>query len=175
VARREPPRGLLLFRPMVEVEVNYANTVTVQASPEEAFALVADIRRSGLHFPDVESLEPSTRTQGAWTWRFRERGLGPINLKVEYDAVYASDEDAMRVTWCPPAGRGGDMDSYGSWTIRPHGSGAELAFEARTVAYVKASRLIAKMVEVVAREELSKLKARYVQAIKATLDSGAVA
>ena len=156
---------------MVEVEVIFSKSVVVKASPEQAFALVSDIHRSGLHFPDVESLAPSTRTEGAWTWRFRERGLGPISLKVEYDAVYTADAEARTVSWCPPDDRGGDMDSFGSWTIREHPDGAELLFDARTVAYVKASRLIAKMVEVVAREELSKLKSRYVDAIKATLDA----
>ena len=64
------------------------------------------------------------------------------------------------------------MDSYGSWTICPGASGGtDLIFEARTVAHVRASRLVAKMVEVVAREELSKLKGQYVRAIKQTLDA----
>lgn len=161
---------LVPFAPMVEVEVKYSTSVQVKASPEAAYALLSDIRRSGLHFPDVESLEPSTRCEGAWTWKMKERGLGPINLTVEYDAIYELNPDECTVSWHPPRGRGGDMDSFGSWTVRPSDDGAELLFDARTVAHVRASRLIAKMVELVAREELKKLKAKYVQAIKATLD-----
>jgi len=156
---------------MVEVEVKYSTRAQVKASPEVAYALLSDIRRSGLHFPDVERLEPSTRREGAWTWKMKEKGLGPITLKVEYDAVYEANPDALTISWRPPSGGGGDMDSFGSWTIRPTKEGAELIFEARTVAHVRASRLIAKMVELVAREELIRLKAKYVEAIKATLDS----
>ncbi len=156
---------------MVEVEVTFANTVQVKATPEEAFALLSDVKRSGMHFPDVQSLEPMSRHDGGWTWTFRERGLGPISLSVKYDAIYEVKPEERRVEWRPPNGGGGDMDSYGSWTVREAGDGAELAFEARTVAHVRASRLVAKMVEVVAKEELSKLKARYVEAIKSTLDA----
>ncbi|MCO4771187.1 MAG: SRPBCC family protein [Deltaproteobacteria bacterium] len=157
---------------MVEVEVTFSNTVQVKASPEEAYELLADVKRSGLHFPDVESLEPSPRHTGGWRWKMKEKGLGPISLKIQYDAIYEADGDAKIVSWRPPSGGGGDMDSYGSWTIRPsQGGGTELTFDARTVAHVRASRLVAKMVEVVAREELSKLKRRYVDAIKETLDA----
>jgi len=157
---------------MVEVEVSFTDTVHVNASPEDAYALLADVKRSGMHFPDVASLEPSPRHAGGWTWTMREKGLGPITLRVKYDAIYTADEAAKTVTWHPPKGGGGDMDSYGSWTIRPGSSGGtDLIFEARTVAHVRASRLVAKMVEVVAREELSKLKGQYVRAIKQTLDA----
>jgi len=157
---------------MVEVEVRYQNTVHVAASPVDAWALLSDVQRSGLHFPDVDTLQPSPRGPGAWTWTMKEKGLGPITLRVQYDATYEADPDAQSVCWHPTAKGSGDMDSYGSWTLSPAADGGtELAFEARTVAYVKASRLVSKMVEVVAREELSKLKARYVEAIKRTLDA----
>ena len=154
---------------MVEVEIEFSTVLPVKASPDEAFALVSDIKRSGMHFPDVASLE-CTRGDGRWTWRMRERGLGPLTLKVEYDAVYEADPDARTVSWKPPGRSGGDMDSFGSWKLveRPDG-GTDLHFHARTVAHIPAPRLMTKVVEGVARDELTGLKKRYVEAIQATL------
>ena len=155
---------------MVEVQGEVNTVVAVRASVDEAFALVADVRRSGLHFPGVASLEPAG-PNGRWAWRMEEKGLGPINFKVSYDAVYVADPVARTVRWAPPDKGAGDMESYGQWTVepRPSGEGATLRFEARTVAYVPAPRLMSRMVEAVAREELGKLKRAYVAAIQQTL------
>lgn len=153
---------------MVEVEIEYEVVTPVKASPEEAFALVADVKRSGMHFPDVASLEAAG--EGRWTWKMKERGLGPLTLKVVYDAVYTADEEARTVTWKPPGRSGGDMDSYGSWTLKPRkDGGTDLHFHARTVAYIPAPRLMARVVQGVARDELTGLKKRYVEAIQKTL------
>ncbi len=154
---------------MVEVEIEYNTVMPVKASPDEAYALVSDIQRSGMHFPDVASLEP-TAEPGRWTWRIRERGLGPVTLKVQYDAVYEADPVARTVSWHPPARKGGDMDSYGSWRLEPReDGGTDLHFHARTVAYVPAPQLIRRVVESVAQDELKGLKKRYVEAIQKTL------
>jgi carbon monoxide dehydrogenase subunit G len=153
---------------MVDVEVLYRTSLAVTASPEEAFALVADIARSGKHFPGLDRLEPQGPA-GRWTWRMRERGLGPIAFRVVYDAVYSIDESTRTVRWAPPGRSGGDMDSFGSWTVVAREGGATLHFEARTVAHVPAPRLMAKVVESIAKEELTRLKSQYAAAIQQTL------
>ena len=154
---------------MVEVEIEFQIVLPVKASPDEAYSLVSDIKRSGMHFPDVASLEPG-KADGVWIWRMRERGLGPLTLKVEYDALYTADPGARTVTWRPPGLSGGDMDSFGSWTLEPRGDGGtNLHFHARTVAYIPAPRLMARVVEGVAKDELRGLKKRYVEAIQKSL------
>ncbi len=154
---------------MVEVEIEFKTVVGVKASPDEAFALVSDIRRSGMHFPDVTSLEPGSE-EGRWTWKLRERGLGPVSLKVQYDAIYTADPAARTVSWCPPSRGSGDMDSYGSWKLEPRkDGGTDLHFHARTVAQIPAPQLIKRVVESVARDELKGLKKKYVEAIQTTL------
>lgn len=154
---------------MVEVEIEYKTVLPVKASPDDAFALVSDIHRSGMHFPDVSSLEPA-KEPGRWTWRIKERGLGPVSLQVQYDAIYEADSDSRTVTWRPPARNGGNMDSYGSWRIEPReDGGTDLHFYARTVAYVPAPQLIRRVVESVARDEMKGLKKKYVEAIQKTL------
>lgn len=157
---------------MIDTEVEYETSVEVNAPLEQAWALLSDVKRSGMHFPGVQSLEPTPGLDGGWTWTMKEKGVGPISLKVQYDAVYSTDPDAHVVRWEPPARGGGDMESFGTWTLSETASGGtRLDFSARTVAHVPASRLVAKMVEMVAREELRKLKAEYVQAIKRSLDA----
>lgn len=154
---------------MIDIEVEVRDSIAVAAAPEEAFALVADVGRSGAHFPGVDRLEPIDGS-GRWRWSMREKGVGPLSLRVKYDAIYESDPQARTVRWRPPPGGGGDMDSSGSWEVVPRaGGGSVLRFHARTVAHVPVPRLMQRMAEVLAREELSNLKREYLQAIRRTL------
>ncbi len=155
---------------MVDVEVDYREEVEVQAPPERAFALLADVYRSGLHFPGVKNLSPID-TDGRWRWSMKEKGFGPVKLRAVYDAVYTLSPDVRRVDWKPAPGLN-DMESFGSWVI----SGGEdeptrLCFHARTIAHIPAPRMMAKMVDAFVREELSSMKKKYVAAIAATLES----
>ncbi len=141
----------------------------VRASVDHAFALVADIYRSGMHFPGVETLTP-VDDAGRWRWKLKEKGHGPIKFRATYDVIYHSDRDAGVVRWAPPPSGAGDMDSSGTWTVRAEGSGARMIFDARTVARIPGPRLMAKMIDAFAREELTRLKRRYVQAVGKTLN-----
>ncbi len=155
---------------MIVVEVDYTDEIGVKASPEQAFALVADVYRSGMHFPAVESLTP-VDDRGRWRWKMKEKGLGPVKLRAAYDAVYTADTQARTVTWAPPPSGFGDMESSGQWRIKGEGDNATLEFSARTIAHIPGPRMMQKMVEAFAREELTRLKRQYVAAIAATLDS----
>jgi carbon monoxide dehydrogenase subunit G len=154
---------------MIDVSVIYDVDLPVVASPETAFALVADIERSAGHFPGLLSIEQIS-DEGRWRWRMEEKGVGPIKLNVRYDAIYTVDADARTVTWQPPGASGGDMESSGSWRILSKGEGETLLeFRSLTIAHVPAPRLMKGMVEVIATEELSKLMRKYTKAIRATL------
>jgi len=155
---------------MVVVEVEYQDEIGVEASPEQAYALVADVYRSGMHFPSVESLTPLD-DHGRWRWQMKEKGFGPVKIRAAYDAIYVADPVARTVVWTAPPTGFGDMESSGRWEIVPHGDVARLRFDARTVAHIPAPRLMMKMVEAFAREELTRLKRQYVAAIAAKLNS----
>ncbi len=155
---------------MVDVEVDFREEVEVQAPPQEAFALLADVYRSGLHFPGVAELTPID-ADGRWRWAMKEKGFGPVKLRAVYDAVYTIRPEDRRVDWRPAPGPN-DMESYGSWEIR--GGPDEptvLVFHARTIAHIPAPRMMAKMVDAFVREELTSLKQNYVAAIAATLQT----
>jgi len=154
---------------MIEVEVEYRDEISVEVSPDVAFGLVSDIYRSGMHFPAVESLTP-VDDEGRWRWQMRERGLGPVKLRATYDAVYTADSGLRTVCWEPPAGGGGDMESSGTWEVVPDGEHCLLRFVARTLAYIPGPRMMSKMVDAFAREELTRLKRQYVAAIAKTLN-----
>jgi len=158
---------------MIDVDVDFRGQIRVPAAPEAAFALVADVFRSGMHFPGVDTLT-AVDGAGRWRWAMREKGFGPVKIRASYDAIYVADAAAGRVTWEPPRGGGGDMDSWGSWKIEPAtggggGGGALLRFHARTVAHIPAPRLMAKLVDALAREELTRLKRQYLEGIGRTL------
>jgi len=154
---------------MIDVSVQFDTDLSVSASADEAFALVADIERSASHFPGLMRIE--NVEGGRWRWYMAEKGVGPIKLKVEYDAVYVVDEEARTVTWTPPGRSGGDMESSGSWRISDANGGTKLEFRSTTVAHVPAPRLMKGMVEVIANDELSKLMRRYTDAIRVTLNA----
>jgi len=153
---------------VIDVEVPYETEVRIGASRADAFELLADVGRSGSHFPGVGSLEDLGA--GRWRWRMKERGIGPVKVTAVYEAVYVSDEDGGIVEWKPAAGRH-DMDSFGSWTITERDDGVYLRFKARTVAHVNAPRMMKKMVQAFAAEEIAGMKAAYVQAIAKTLSA----
>lgn len=153
---------------MVDVEIEYEGRIAVRASVEEAFALVSDIHRSGMHFPAVDTLTP-VDDAGRWRWKLKEKGHGPIKLRATYDVVYVSDAERLLVRWAPPEQGAGDMDSSGSWSIEPSGSGTAMRFEARTLLHIPGPSLMAGLIAAFAREELTRLKKRYVEAIAATL------
>ncbi len=155
---------------MVDVEVDYSEEVQVQVPPQAAFALLADVYRSGLHFPGVADLAP-VDGDGRWRWSMAERGFGPVKLKAVYDAVYTVSPDVQRVDWKPAPGPN-DMESFGSWEIRGDEQGPTiLVFRARTIAHIPAPRMMAKMVDAFVREELIGLKRKYVAAIASTLQT----
>jgi carbon monoxide dehydrogenase subunit G len=171
-ARSGDPRcagDLLLSAAMIDVSVQFDTELRVSSSAEDAFALVADIERSASHFPGLLKIEQYA--DGRWRWFMAEKGVGPIKLNVQYDAVYTVDEAVRTVTWLPPqSGGSGDMESSGSWKIAEEGSGSVLSFRSTTVAHVPAPRLMKGMVEVIANDELSKLMRQYTAAIRATLN-----
>lgn len=156
---------------MVEVEVDYREEVEVQGTLQQAFALLADVYRSGNHFPGVDTLSP-VDSDGRWRWSMKEKGFGPVKVRAVYDAVYTLSPETRRVEWRPGPGRN-DMESFGSWEIVGGGDeSTRLIFHARTIAHINAPRMMAKMVDAFVREELSGMKKKYVAAIAATLAAG---
>jgi carbon monoxide dehydrogenase subunit G len=151
---------------VIDVEVPYETEVRIGATRAEAFALLADVGRSGSHFPSVSSL--TDLGAGRWRWQMAEKGVGPVKMQASYEAVYTSDEGTGRVEWKPAPGRH-DMDSYGSWTVVEKADGVYLQFRARTVAHIAAPRMMKKMVEAFAGEEIARLKQQYVAAIARSL------
>ena len=153
---------------MIDVEVPYSKRFEVKAGLQEAYALVSDVHRSGMHFPGVESLA-AIDDHGLWRWVLAERGFGPIKMRARYQAIYDCDETRLRVEW-RPGPRPGDMESQGSWQIEQTESGVTvLCFEAKTIAHIPAPGMMANMVESFARNELLRLKVLYVGAIQQTL------
>ena len=144
--------------------------MVVSADAETSFALLADVKRSGMHFPAVDRLIP-VDDRGRWRWKIKEKGIGPVRMRAGYDAVYVADAEALTVTWAPPSAGAGDMESYGMWRVETLDAGSRLHFSARTLVQVPAPRIMKAMVEAFAREEMIRLKRAYLSAIAKTLNS----
>lgn len=156
---------------VIVVDTTFEKSVDVSVASDVAYALVADVFRSGSHFPAVERLTP-VDDAGRWHWKLKEKGIGPVRMRPSYEAVYVSDPEELTVVWSPPESGAGDMRSYGSWKIEPLPEGCRLHFTARTVVRVPAPGIMRKMVQAFAREETIRLKGDYLSAIVATLEAG---
>ncbi|MBT3221130.1 MAG: hypothetical protein HN348_18775 [Proteobacteria bacterium] len=153
---------------MVDVDIDYNAVLHVTASAAEAFALVADVKRSASHYPDLAVIVP-VDGKGHWRWTMKEKGVGRVTLQVIYSAIYWSDESKLRVDWKPPPGGGGDMESFGSWEVFPADGGSTLHFRSHTISHIPVPRLVNKVAQKVARKEITGRNEGYVAAITNTL------
>ena len=152
---------------MVDADIQFKTEFQVGASPDTAFAFVADVARSARHYPTLDQIIATGN--GGWRWKMLEKTVGPIVMRVEYEAVYTADEHRRSVAWAPPRGGGGDIECFGSWRIAPHPRGSTMVFDNRSIIHVPAPRLMKSMVKRVAEAEMSQYMQQYVRSIASAL------
>ncbi|MBX6420484.1 MAG: SRPBCC family protein [Nevskia sp.] len=96
----------------------------VRATPQTAFALLADVPRSARHFPEVESLEDEGG--GVYRWRLEPVGALGIRHQVVYACRYTADASTLSVQWTPVAGGNGTI--RGHWRLAARAGGTLIDF-----------------------------------------------
>jgi hypothetical protein len=156
---------------MIDTKVQFHTEIIVKASVEQAFAFVADIAGCASHYPTLDHID-LVDDAGRFRWHMREKGVGPVKMRVIYDAVYTVDAHKRCVEWAPPPEGGGNMECWGKWQIMERGGGgATLKYDSTTIIHVPAPRIMRKAADKVANAELSKYLKIYVEAVAAALDS----
>ncbi|NTU57413.1 MAG: SRPBCC family protein [Chlorobiaceae bacterium] len=111
------------------VTISVSKDFETQASPEQVFALLADVPRSASHFPDVEKLEDMGGNVFRWT--MEKIGIGDHTLQQTiYACTYLSDNELMKVDWVPLEGVG-NARVEGGWRINPLSSGTRVYLKTR--------------------------------------------
>lgn len=146
--------------------VHRSNVTT--ASVEDTYALLADVPSSVAHFPEIESL---VEERGAWVWRLRKLGAGPLTFQVHYAARYAFDPVARVVRWDPVDGVGNTRVS-GRWTVTPSGSGARFSMDTTFTLSLPFPRPLKGAVEAILQHENERILGIYLNNLATTLNGG---
>ncbi|MEZ6187261.1 MAG: SRPBCC family protein [Planctomycetota bacterium] len=153
---------------MIELHSHFQGSVEVTASPEDAFALVADVYESSRH---VSGLESVVRYDDGWRWVTRKVGAGKVSLYVDYACRYAPDPEQKTLRWTPIPGVG-NSELRGTWTIVAAPSGARLTLDNDLVLRMGIPRLLKKPAEVLFARENTRILEGYLVNLKTTLDGG---
>jgi carbon monoxide dehydrogenase subunit G len=152
---------------MAEVKVNIQRTLRVGWSPEEAFAMVADVPRSASHFPGLQRLEDLG--DGVYRWHLSSFRIGKITFPVSYAARYVPDPEAGTVTWSTDPGSK-NTRADGKWVVTPDGDGALLEFHNHLVVVLPVPRMIMRMANKIARNLTEKQIGAYLGRISRAMD-----
>lgn len=104
---------------MVEVAVRIERAFRLPASPDAAWALLADVPRWSRLYPHVEAVDPLPEA-GPGVFRTTMTPLGPPGgrVRVVYACRYTADPEALALVWTPVEGVGtGRFD--GEVRLRP--------------------------------------------------------
>lgn len=150
----------------MELSAHVVQGLDTPAPEAEVFALLADVPRSVLHFPDTESVRS---VGGYWEWRLRKLGVGPLSLQVHYGARYTVTD--REVSWAPVAGLGNAQVS-GRWRLEPLPRGTRMVMDTRFVLSAPFPALMRGAAEAIVDREIRRLIQGYLENLRTTLTGG---
>lgn len=152
----------------MDIASRVTRSIDAHAPFEHVYALLADVPRSVLHFPDTESVRPLGE---AWEWRLRKLGAGPLSLQVHYAARYHVDAAERLVRWDAVPGVG-NAQVEGRWHLDARGAHTRLTMDSRFVLTTPFPRPTRAAVEAIARREIERLVDGYLANLRTTLEGG---
>ncbi|MEC7947889.1 MAG: SRPBCC family protein [Myxococcota bacterium] len=143
---------------------------SVPASPDAAFALVADVPDSVSHFPGIDGFEAAG--PDAWRWTLATLGSGRLQLQTVYTCRYSRDAQARTVRWVAADAPSDNARVEGTWTITPEGTGTRLRLTNTLTIDVPVPRVMRRPAEALVSHENNRLIAEYIDNLKTTLSGG---
>lgn len=154
----------------IEIEVSSSHERDVAASPEAAFALLADTPDSVAHFPKVSSCA-LTHGEDGWTWRMKKLGAGKVAIQTVYAVRYVKDAAARTISWTPIE-EVGNARVWGTWRVEERPGGARLLLTNALVQTFPLPRLLRPMAQTFAARESRGLIEAYLDNLATTLAGG---
>lgn len=152
----------------MEIVGQVQRAARARAGLDAVFALLADVPRSVAHFPEVESIAESG---GAWFWRLRELGAGPLRFQAVYANRYHVQAAERRVWWEHVPGVG-NARIEGRWVLTPEGEGTRIAMDASYRLATPFPRVTRAAVEAVVAREQARLVDGYLENLVRSLEGG---
>lgn len=140
----------------------------VAASPDEAYAFLAQVPQSAAHFPDLASF---TGGDGTYTWTLREVGVKSISIQLVYACDYTQDPASKTLRWTPVAGVGNGQ-VRGSWRVEPAEGGSRLVLHNHLTLTLGLPRLLRGVAEGFVVRENTRMIESYGANLVTTLGGG---
>ena len=153
---------------MTELLTVFEYQMTVKASPDQVYTVLADVPDSVSHFGGLEALAPC---QDGYKWTLEKAGVGKLSLQLIYGCRYAIEAPSRSVRWEPIPGVGTARVS-GHWTIEPQGAGTRLSIHNELVLDIPIPRLLRRPAQKVLEKENGRVLATYLQNLRTTFDGG---
>ena len=109
----------------IKLNIELAREFSVSADKETVFELLADVQKSGSHFPRVKSL--TNQGDNTFLWEMEKVGLGDSAVQTIYACKYILDKPEGTVIWEPIKGKGNSIVS-GYWKVTEFGDGTSVKF-----------------------------------------------
>ena len=154
----------------MELSATASESLTVPASLEEAWALVADVPRSVAHFPGLERLDQTGEAD--WTWTLEKLGTGKLVFQTCYTCRYALDPAARTVRWTAVGASGDNARVEGMWRLEAAGSGARLQLVNQLTMDIDLPRVLRRPATALLTRENERLIRTYVANLRTTLSGG---
>lgn len=147
---------------MVAARVRVERAFRLAASPDAAWALLADVPRWGALFPRVASVEPFPAA-GPDVYRWTMEPMGPpgVQVRTEYACRYLRQPNARVLTWTPVEGVG-NARFEGAVRLAPRSDGgSDGALRLAATLQIPAPRFAQAIVEPAVSLEMGRMTDRF--------------
>lgn len=144
--------------------------LTVPASTQTVWAVIADVPDSVAHFAGLAAFEAAG--PDTWRWRLTPIGAGQLRLQTVYTCRYTVDRGAQTVSWVAAPDPAANARVSGAWTLRPEGAGARLDLVNHLAIDIGLPRVLRRPAEALVTRENSRLIDRYLANLAITLGGG---
>ena len=150
----------------VKVSVELDREFAVSADKETVFELLADVQKSGSHFPKVKAL--TDQGDNTFLWEMEKMGLGDHAVQTIYACKYTLDEPEGKVAWEPIKNLGNSIVS-GSWEILESSDGTNIKFITNAIMTLPLPWLLKVAISPVVKHEFNSMVDEYINNLKGAL------
>jgi len=152
----------------VKVDIELDREFTVPADAATVFALLADVAKSGAHFPKVDTL--SDMGDNVFKWEMEKIGLGGSSIQTVYACEYIPDESAGTVSWSPIKNVGNSVVS-GAWTISEADDGTLVEFNTAAKLTLPLPGMLKIAISPVVKHEFAAMVDEYMENLQGALSA----
>eukprot|EP01132_Coremiostelium_polycephalum_P005395 gene5395-6728_t len=154
---------------MVLIQNSYSSKIDVKASVEKVIECLLDVPKISKCYPILDSIE--TVKPGVFKWIMQERKVGNIQMKAFHISKYTRQNNT--VSW--ENVQGGNMSSFGKFTVTPKSDGTStLAVESTVETDIEIPKLLVGFAKTVGNKEMGRNWDAYLKGIKSTVETGSV-